>query len=78
MAGTHDRNVDITETERVYRDILGDHLTVGRFEAAHSMARPIMDDAQVVGIATAIAWPRALFAPGVIGDYRGFLTTLAD
>jgi len=78
MAGTHDRNVDINETERVYRDIFGDQLTLGRFEAAHSMARPIMEDAQVVGIATAIAWPRALFAPGVIDDYRGFLAPLAD
>ena len=78
MAGEHDRNVDMDETERVYRDALGDQLTLSRFDAAHSMARPIMEDAQVVGIATSIAWPRALFAPGVLDDYRAFLTTHAD
>lgn len=77
MAGTRDRNVDMKETERVYRNILGDQLTLGRFDAAHSMARPVMEDVQIVGIATSIAWPRALFAPGVIDDYRAFLATIA-
>jgi len=75
MAGEYDRNVDMDETERAYRDIFGDQLTVGRFEAAHSMARPIMENSQVVGVTTSIAWPRVLFAPSVLDEYRAFLAT---
>lgn len=76
MVGTHDRHVDIAETEEVYMSHFGSYLTVTHLDGAHSLAKPVMEDNEVVGLATAIIWPRALFAPGVIDDYTRFLSTL--
>lgn len=73
LAGEHDRNVDMAETAHTYRGIFGDALTVTRVEAVHSMARPVVDDSELIGTATAILWPRALLADGVIDAYREFL-----
>lgn len=70
MAGREDRNVDVAETEQVYREVLGDHLTVSWFDAAHSMARPVMEDVEPIGLATAVLAPRSLMAPGVLDDYQ--------
>ncbi|WP_217428125.1 alpha/beta hydrolase family protein [Microlunatus speluncae] len=76
MIGDHDRNVDVAETERVYRTILGSQVTPRRFAAAHSMARPVMEDSAPVGFATGVVWPRALLAPQVIEHYRATLDAL--
>ncbi len=76
MAGEHDRNVDVAETERVYRDLLGDHVTVSTFDAVHSLARPVVEDVDVVGAVTAVVRPRALLAPGVLDDYRSALASM--
>ncbi|MGO3250516.1 MAG: alpha/beta hydrolase family protein, partial [Microbacterium gubbeenense] len=66
MAGEYDRNVDIIETETVYREMFGTDLTVEHFDAVHSMARPVVDDSDFVGLIVGVFWPRALLAPGVI------------
>ena len=76
IVGEHDRNVDVSETERVYREVFGFRLTVGRFEAAHSTACPVMEAFALVGIVTGTFWPRALFAPGVLDSYRDCLSGL--
>lgn len=76
MVGTHDRNVDIAETERTYRSIFGSSLTVTHLDGAHSLARTVMEDNDVIGLATAIVWPRAILAPNTIADYSDFLSTV--
>lgn len=73
MTGSHDRNVDVAETEEFYRSTLGSSLTVTQVDGAHSLARPVMEDSQLVGVITGIVWPRALFAPGIIDAYTAFL-----
>ncbi len=74
MAGTHDRNVDVAETESTYRSIFGSSLTVTLVDGAHSLARPLMEDNDLVGVLTGIIWPRALLAPGTTSDYGAFLS----
>ncbi|MEB4613397.1 alpha/beta hydrolase family protein, partial [Leucobacter sp. M11] len=74
LAGSQDRNVDMRETERVYREIFGDALTVARVESRHSMARPTVEDSDLVGAITAVFWPRALLAPGVLDAAESFLS----
>lgn len=76
MIGSQDRNVDVEETEEVYRNIFGPELSVTRVDGAHSLARPVMEDNDAVGWTTAVLWPRALLAPGVIDDYSNFLATM--
>ncbi|GAB2697632.1 alpha/beta hydrolase family protein [Thalassiella azotivora] len=76
LLGSLDRNVDVDETERVYRSLLGADLTVERFTAPHSLARPVVEDVRLVGALTATFWPRALLAPGVVEDYERFLADL--
>lgn len=73
MIGTHDRNVDVEETATTYRAALGDRLTVHRFDAAHSMARTVVEDSSAVGLVVGTVWPRALLAPGVLDAYRDAL-----
>ncbi|WP_432489522.1 alpha/beta hydrolase family protein [Kineococcus sp. SYSU DK018] len=75
--GTEDRNVDVAESESTYRRILGDDVTVARFRAAHSMARPVVEDSDALGLLTGTSWPRALLAPGVLDTYRDFLEGVA-
>lgn len=73
MVGEEDRNVDVDETARVYRSLLGEDLEVAAFEAPHSLARPIAESSGLVGSVIAVLWPRALLAPGVLDTYRTFL-----
>lgn len=77
MVGTHDRNVDVAETEETYRQVFGPCLTVTRVDGAHSLARPVMEDNDLVGLLTGTVWPRALLAPDTVDDYRAFLTHVA-
>lgn len=76
MVGTHDRNVDVAETERTYRSAFGPLLTVTHLDGAHSLARTVMEDNDAVGLVTGIVWPRALLARGTIDDYSAFLSNL--
>lgn len=76
MVGTHDRNVDVVETEETYRSIFGASFSVTHIEGAHSLARPVMEDNDLVGFFTGSVWPRALLAPGAIEDYRSFLSSI--
>ncbi|GAA0210032.1 CocE/NonD family hydrolase [Saccharothrix mutabilis subsp. mutabilis] len=70
LLGEHDRNVDIAETETTYRRLIGD-LEVHRYpNATHGLTRDTND---LVLAATAVAAPRALFAPGVLDDQVRFL-----
>ncbi len=73
LAGEHDRNVDVHETAEVYRGIFGRDVEVTWVDAVHSMARPMVDDSEFIGLVTGVFWPRALLAHGVIDSYRGFL-----
>lgn len=77
MIGTGDRNVDVDETESAYREAFGTRLSVERLRAAHSLARPVMEDVPAVGLVTAVVWPRALLAPGALESYRDFLASAA-
>lgn len=47
--------------------------SLGRF---NTLVRSVMENDATVGLATAIIWPRALFAPGAMADYHAFLTTV--
>lgn len=78
LAGEHDRNVDVHETAEVYREIFGGDVKVTWVDAVHSMARPIVDDSEFIGLVTGAFWPRALLADGVIDSYRGLLDQVAD
>lgn len=78
MVGTHDRNVDVAETEETYRSIFGSSLSVTPVDGAHSLARPVMEDHDLVGLVTGTVWPRALLAPGAIDDYSAFLSRVAS
>lgn len=74
MAGTQDRNVDVDETAETYRSIFGSSLAVTYVDGAHSLARPVMEDNDLMGLLTGTLWPRALLAPGAIDDYTAFLS----
>lgn len=76
LTGTHDRHVDVTETEATYRSIFGTSLTVTHVDGAHSLARPVMEDNHLVGFITGVVWPRALLTPGAIDSYRTFLSRI--
>lgn len=76
MLGDRDRNVDVDETARTYQQLLGDAVRVEHFDATHPLARPVMEDAPVIGAITAVIWPRALFAPSVLDTYREYLAGL--
>ncbi|WP_435744158.1 alpha/beta hydrolase family protein [Microbacterium sp. PMB16] len=78
MVGAHDRNVDVAETERIYAETFGSHLTVSHLDGAHSLARTVMEDNELIGLTTGIIWPRALLASGTIDDYRSFLVSFGD
>ncbi|MFF2083799.1 alpha/beta hydrolase family protein [Nocardia sp. NPDC058176] len=73
MLAEHDRNVDIAETATTYTELLGDDLTVEYFDAAHSLAKPAVEDSALVGLTIGLFRPRALLADGVLDTYRHFL-----
>lgn len=78
QVGGKDRNVDVAETEAVYRELLGDSLTVRRYpEAAHSMVQADLEDG-VRGWLTGVFDMRALFAEGFLADGEAFLARQSD
>lgn len=76
MLSEHDRNVDVRETATVYRELLGDDVTIEYFDATHTVARPVMEDFEALGIVTAILWPHALTADSALSSYRDYLLSL--
>lgn len=69
-----DLNVDVDETEAVYRDLLGASLEVRRFpDARHTLARTAVEDHTVWGTLVAVLAPREVFAPGYLDAQRDFL-----
>lgn len=73
MLGRHDHNVDVDDTEAGYRAALGGLADVRYYDAAHSMARPEVENSDLRGLLTAVFRPRTLLAPGVLSDYRDYL-----
>ncbi len=72
-----DRNVDATETEAVYRELLGQHLRVRRYpNAHHSMVRTDIDEGSLRFWAIALFTPRKLFAHEFLADGEAFLDSL--
>jgi dienelactone hydrolase len=78
LAG-HDINVEIADTERVYREVLdaGGALTVERYpQATHSLLKQSVEQSDVKTTLTALFSPRSLFANGFLDDQRQFLKDL--
>ncbi|WAL93322.1 alpha/beta hydrolase family protein [Streptomyces sp. Je 1-369] len=72
----HDINVDIADTERVYRRVLdaGGVLTVGRYpDATHSLLKQSIEQSDLRLTFTALFSPRSLFAAGFLDDQRQFV-----
>lgn len=77
LAG-NDRNVDVVDTEAVYRELLGESVQVrGYPDADHSMVRAALGDKGLRYWATALFRPRELFATGFLADGRAFLESMA-
>lgn len=73
LAG-EDRNVDVGETERVWRELLGEDLTVRRYpHADHSMVRADLADGGIRSWITALVAPRDLFAEGFLAEAESFV-----
>lgn len=81
ILGAGDRNVDVAETERVYRAGLPpNQLTVRTFpDASHSIAKASLDHHQGVrSFLTAVFAPRSLYAPGYLDSLRDFVDHLPE
>lgn len=78
MLGAEDRNVDVAETERVYRaQVPPNLLSVQTFpDASHSIAKAPLDHHQGVrSFLVAVFAPRSLYAPGYLDSLRRFVET---
>ncbi|WKG02980.1 S9 family peptidase [Mycolicibacterium sp. HK-90] len=76
ILGADDRNVDVAETERVYRAQLPpNQLTVQLFpNASHSIAKASLDHDQGIGsFLVAVFAPRSLYASGYLDSLRKFV-----
>jgi len=72
-----DRNVDVAETEAVYRELLGERLQVRRYpDALHSMVRADLGLGGLRFWGTAILRPRAIYGDGFLADGEAFLEAL--
>lgn len=78
LAG-HDINVDIADTERVYREVLDADgaLTAKHYpDAAHSLVKRSIEQSDLKITLTALFSPRAPFADGFLDGQRQFLKDL--
>ncbi|WP_454792525.1 CocE/NonD family hydrolase [Mycolicibacterium lutetiense] len=81
ILGADDRNVDVAETERVYRAHLPpSQLTVHTFpDASHSIAKAALDHHQGLrAFLVAVFAPRSLYAPGYLDSLREFVDHLPE
>ncbi|MCX5409837.1 alpha/beta hydrolase [Streptomyces sp. NBC_00335] len=78
LAG-QDINVDVADTERVYREVLaaGGALTAKRYpDATHSLIKRSIEQSDLKITLTALFAPRSLFADGFLDGQRQFLKDL--
>ncbi len=74
LLASNDRNVDIAETERVYREMLGGSVEVVHIAGAnHSMARTRVEDSELLGLCVGVLAPRKVFAPGSLTAQTDFV-----
>lgn len=81
ILGADDRNVDVAETERVYRAQLPpNQLTVRTFpDASHSIAKASLDHHQGLrAFLVAVFAPRSLYAAGYLDSLREFADHLPE
>ena len=72
-----DRNVDVTETEAVYRELLGGRLQVRRYpNAHHSMVRADINEGSLRFWASALFAIRDIYADQFLADGETFLDSL--
>jgi dienelactone hydrolase len=75
--GESDRNVDVTETERVYREMVRHGLlTVQTYpHASHNIAREELDNNHdsVTSLLVAVFAPRQIYAPGYLDNLRRYV-----
>lgn len=74
--GDEDLNVDVNETERVYRRILApQQLTVQRYpHASHNIVKADLDNDQTWrSTLIAVFSPRSLYAPGYVDNLRNYV-----
>ncbi|GAA2648176.1 alpha/beta hydrolase family protein [Nonomuraea recticatena] len=79
LAG-HDVNVDVADTEAVYRRILPPaSLTVRHYpDATHSLVDHAVENSEPRLALTAVFAPRRLHAPGFLADQRRFVEQITD
>lgn len=73
--GDNDLNVDVDETEHVYRSAIPpQQLTIHRYpDASHNIVKAALDnDQNWRSIMFALFAPRSLYAPGYLADLRGY------
>ncbi|WP_375129355.1 alpha/beta hydrolase family protein [Rhodococcus sp. AD45-ID] len=76
ILGGHDVNVDVADTESVYRELLDSpgQLVVKKYpEATHSLVEKNLEDSELMSTLVAVLAPRSLFAPGYLADQTAFL-----
>ncbi|MDV6268653.1 CocE/NonD family hydrolase [Rhodococcus globerulus] len=76
ILGGHDVNVDVADTESVYRELLDSpgQLVVKKYpEATHSLVEKNLEDSELMSTLVAVLAPRSLFAPGYLADQAAFL-----
>ena len=76
ILGGHDVNVDVADTESVYRELLDSpgQLVVKKYpEATHSLVEKNLEDSELMSTLVAVLVPRSLFAPGYLADQAAFL-----
>jgi predicted esterase len=76
IIGGQDVNVDVADTERVYREVLDapGQLVVEKYpDATHSIVDKNLEDSEVMSALVAVLAPRSIFAPGYLADQTAFL-----
>lgn len=77
QVGGEDRNVDVAETEQVYRELLGDSVELRRYpDADHSIVRAGLMEQDVPFTLTWLFAPTRVFADGYLEDAETFLDSL--
>ncbi|TSD45175.1 alpha/beta hydrolase [Rhodococcus sp. KBS0724] len=76
ILGGHDVNVDVADTERVYRELLDPpgQLVVKNYpDGTHSLVKKNLEDSELMSTLVAVLAPRSLFVPGYLADQTAFL-----
>ena len=76
ILGGHDVNVDVADTERVYRELLDSpgQLVVKNYpDGTHSLVKKNLEDSELMSTLVAVLAPRSLFVPGYLADQTAFL-----